>query len=112
MCLKAGAVVGRKPGHAVHLPEPGHLPLGVVARVGFGHGHGLLAADLAPEDAQDVIVTEGAEGRSFLRHASLQEPPDLLDEAAVEHPFDAVVDAPIERLPLEPAPAPQDAAAP
>src|SRR4030042_1683652 len=106
--LKGGRAVGRKPGYIVHLPEPGRLPLGIMARVGLGRSHGLLAADLAPEEPQDMAVAEGAERRRVLGDAPFEEAPDLLDRPPLEHLFDAVVDAPVERVPFEPEAEAQD----
>ena len=101
-CSRAGAVLGGEPDDPGHLPEPGHLPLGVLPRLDLGQRDGLVAPDLAAEEPEDMAVSEGPEGRGRLRDAPLEEAPDLVDEAAGEHPLDAVLDAPAERLALEP----------
>src|ERR1700722_12732071 len=96
-----------QPVHLRFAPEPGHLPLGVIAMSLLRRHNSLLPVKLPAEKLRRLLVAERSQGtrtRTIFLHEHLR----LLHQPRIEHALGALVDALVERLAFGIEPKPQN----
>src|SRR3954471_20337935 len=80
------------------MPEPGELPLGVMAGIGAADFGGLFARDLAAEGADQGWYAMGLHRRQERIELSTGERGDLLQRARVQHRVEPRIDPRVKLL--------------
>src|SRR2546423_14650382 len=88
-----------QPMHLGLAPEPGHLPLGVVAMRLLNRLHRQLAVDFTTNKLQRLFVSQRCKGESGVAIFGVQTL-RFFDESCLKHPSSASIDAAVKRVAL------------